>query len=76
MLRITSREAERSGVKIIYKTIEIVILCPIGGTFVWMAWNNTMPQLFNLPIITWWQGFWLMVLTGEIFGHIHINYKD
>ncbi len=31
-----------------------------------IAWNDTMPYLFNLKQITFMQGFWLNVLAGTL----------
>ena len=34
----------------------------VGGFLVSLAWNETMPYIFELPQITWQQGVWLAVL--------------
>ena len=35
--------------------------------FKWL-WNITMPQVFNLRMITFWQAFRLLLLSSFIFG--------
>ena len=31
-------------------------------------WNITMPEVFNLPKITYWQAFRLMIIGSLLFG--------
>lgn len=31
-------------------------------------WNTTLPQIFRLPPITFWQGFRLLLIAGFLFG--------
>ncbi|MFN7139866.1 MAG: hypothetical protein ACK4UN_11065 [Limisphaerales bacterium] len=33
-----------------------------------LLWNTTMPQVFKLPQITFWQGLRLLLLAGILFG--------
>jgi hypothetical protein len=40
------------------------------GWFVEHLWNWLMPQLFGLKLITFWQGFGLVVLAKLLFGAI------
>ena len=37
--------------------------------FRWL-WNITIPQIFNLKEITYWQAFRLLLIAGIIFGSI------
>ena len=52
-----------------WMTIPLVI-----GIFVVMVivfqllWNTTMPQVFKLGEITFWQAFRLLLLAGILFG--------
>lgn len=34
---------------------------------VWI-WNWMVPELFGLPLITYWQAYWLGVLLRLLFG--------
>lgn len=42
-----------------------LVLWPL--IFQWL-WNATIPAVFNLPVITFWQAFRLLLLAGMIFG--------
>lgn len=33
-----------------------------------LCWNATMPQIFNLPEISYWQGYALMILSRALLG--------
>jgi hypothetical protein len=35
--------------------------------FQWL-WNITMPEIFNLKTITFWQAFRLILIAGILFG--------
>jgi hypothetical protein len=41
------------------------------GWFVQLLWNWLMPNLFGLKMITYWQGFGLVVLAKILFGGGH-----
>jgi hypothetical protein len=46
----------------------VVILIPVAiGVFQWL-WNITMPQVFNLNKITFWQAFRLLLIAGLLFN--------
>ena len=40
--------------------------------FQWL-WNITMPQVFNLKEIKYWQAFRLLIIAGILFGGPNIN---
>ena len=49
-----------------------VILTPIliaisTAIFQWL-WNITMPEVFGLKEITFWQAFRILILAGFLFG--------
>jgi len=46
----------------------------IVGFFQYL-WNMTMPQVFGVREITFWQGFRLLLISGMLFGGwwIHAN---
>jgi hypothetical protein len=54
---------------------EILLLIPVAiflffvlvGIFQWL-WNITMPQVFNLRMITYWQAFRILLISGFLFG--------
>ena len=39
----------------------------IGTLIVMYSWNYLMPDLFNLEVISYWQSFIMIVLTGTLF---------
>lgn len=54
------------------KIIGIIILAMIGvvvfGSIVMLLWNNLMPAIFHLPVITFWQALGLLILTKILFS--------
>lgn len=36
-------------------------------------WNMTMPEVFGLKVITYWQAFRLLLIAGLLFGGTHVN---
>jgi hypothetical protein len=62
-----------------------LLLIPFGiflffilvGIFKWL-WNMTMPQVFDLRRITYWQAFRILIISGFLFGSSHFptfNFK-
>ena len=49
----------------------ILLFFLITALFQWL-WNITMPQVFNLKEITFWQAFRLLLMAGILFGGIGI----
>lgn len=47
--------------------VAIGIFFLIIWLFSWL-WNITMPQVFGLKSITYWQAFRLMLIAGLLFG--------
>ena len=50
----------------------ITLFFLVTELFHWL-WNITMPQVFNLKEITFWQAFRLLVIAGILFGAAHFN---
>jgi Ca2+/H+ antiporter, TMEM165/GDT1 family len=54
------------------KIIGIILLAIIGifvfGSIVMQLWNALMPDIFHLPVITFWQALGLLVLTKILFS--------
>ncbi|MCP4203880.1 MAG: hypothetical protein GY769_18335 [bacterium] len=45
-----------------------LVLIPLAiALFQWL-WNITMPDVFNLNIITFWQAFRLLLIAAFLFG--------
>ena len=40
----------------------------IGGEVVKLLWNGLAPQLFGLPVLTFWQALGLLALCRILFG--------
>ena len=64
--------AERKTRKIVKILVMFVIFAPLilflFGEIVLHLWNWLMPALFHLPMITFWQGLGLLVLSWLFFG--------
>jgi|APCry1669189241_1035207.scaffolds.fasta_scaffold17267_2 hypothetical protein len=41
------------------------------GLFLWL-WNMTMPQVFGLKTVTFWQAFRLLLMAGILFNGVAI----
>lgn len=59
--------AELIGI-IIGVLIAIPLVLCLGGWLVMVCWNSVMPAMFNLPHMTFWNGFWMYLLTIVLFG--------
>jgi hypothetical protein len=44
-----------------------VAIAAFGYVTMWL-WNSLLPDLFHLPVITFWQSVGLLVLTRLLFG--------
>ena len=45
-----------------------LVIIPLAiALFQWL-WNITMPQVFDLKIITFWQAFRLLLIAAFLFG--------
>lgn len=64
--------AERKTRKIVKFIIMALIFVPLAlfafGEIILHLWNWLMPALFHLPMITFWQGLGLLVLSWLFFG--------
>jgi hypothetical protein len=49
------------------------VLVAASVVVLWWAWNLTMPQVFNLPRLRFWQAFRLVVIAAVLFGGVHIG---
>jgi hypothetical protein len=51
----------------IFRGIGFLILCVLGlflfGYITMRLWNGLIPQLFNGPVVTYWQAFGLLILA-------------
>ncbi len=55
---------------IIFLFIGILLL--VAGLLQWL-WNITMPDVFNLKEITYWQAFRLLIISGILFGSANVT---
>lgn len=46
----------------------IVLLVALVGWLVQLLWNNLMTEIFDLPVISIWQAFGLLLLSKILFG--------
>jgi hypothetical protein len=52
----------------------IALLFIFVAIFRWL-WNITMPDVFNLKAITFWQAFRLIIIAGILFGGARFSGK-
>ena len=45
----------------------LALLIIMQAVPVYYFWNWLMPQLFNLPLITFWQALGLLILSSALF---------
>jgi hypothetical protein len=45
-----------------------MVVVPIVVAIFRLLWNTTMPEVFRLPEITFWQAFRLLLIAGFLFG--------
>jgi hypothetical protein len=48
--------------------VVLVTLIFVVTALFWWLWNITMPEVFGLKRITYWQAFRLLILAGMLFG--------
>lgn len=62
------------------KIFGMILLTPIAfaaiGAVVMWLWNALLPELFKLPVITFWQALGLLVLSRLLFGRRGIKFGD
>ena len=69
-----------NGISVVLLTIGIAIVVAIFFVLVtifkWL-WNITMPEVFNLKAVTFWQAFRILLLASILFGgHRAVEYAD
>ncbi len=45
----------------------------IGSIFLKWLWNITIPRIFKLPEITYWEAFRLILIVGILFGGVKLG---
>lgn len=51
-----------------FAVLAALLLIPLAiAIFQWL-WNITMPQVFSLATITFWQAFRLLLIAAFLFG--------
>ncbi len=58
----------RIGKWILLGIVAITCIAFVMGVVVMVLWNWLMPQLFDLPRITYWQAWGLLLLGHLLFG--------
>ena len=54
--------------RIIFGIIAITGLAILFGFIIMWLWNILMPEIFGLPLISYWQAVGLFILTKILFG--------
>lgn len=42
---------------------------------VMLLWNWLMPSIFDIPVLTFWQSWGILMLASLLFGNSSYNYK-
>ena len=50
-----------------FGAIAVLLFLVVTALFRWL-WNITMPEVFGLKRITYWQAFRLLIMAGMLFG--------
>lgn len=50
----------------------IILVFAVPALFQWL-WNNTMPEVFGLKLISYWQAFRLLLIAAMLFGGLHYS---
>jgi hypothetical protein len=68
----------KNNIEQVLTLIGLIILAAILFTLpLQLLWNWLMPQLFNLPELTFWQAFGLNMLAGILFrSNINVKKED
>ena len=56
-----------SGMLLLMIVLIPVVIAIATAIFQWL-WNITIPQVFDLKEITFWQAFRILLLAGFLFG--------
>lgn len=55
-------------IETLYVSILLIVTLIIIVFITQIIWNNTMPGVFNLPAISWWETLGLIILSNVFFG--------
>lgn len=53
-----------------------LLLISVSGLLVMLCWNYVIPHIFNLPKISWTQGFTLMFLKELLSRDTSVSFKE
>jgi len=57
---------------LVFIIIGVALFLLVTALFQWL-WNITMPDVFNLKTINYWQAFRLLLIAGLLFGCVKID---
>ena len=55
--------------------IALVLIAIFAVIFQWL-WNTTMPEVFGLKTLTFWQAIKILIIAGILFGGHRVIYTD
>ena len=50
-----------------------LIFLPISALIFKLSWNYVMPSIFQLPMISFWHSFAILLLKGILFPSINLK---
>ncbi len=55
--------------KVLFMIIAAILFLLLFGYGFMLLWNWLMPEVFGLPILSYWQGVGILVMAKLLFGH-------
>lgn len=52
----------------------VIMLFILSAVLQWL-WNMTIPEVFGLKTITFWQAFRLLIIAAILFGGGNVNFN-
>jgi hypothetical protein len=56
--------------------LTILLVVTIVPLIIMLCWNGLMPDLFNLPYITFWQALLMSILSSALFKQTNFNAQN
>ncbi|QCX01673.1 hypothetical protein FGM00_16710 [Aggregatimonas sangjinii] len=59
----------RSAFKVFFMIIAAIVFLLLFGYGFMLLWNWLMPDIFGLPVLSYWQGVGILVMAKLLFGN-------
>ncbi|MCT4622429.1 MAG: hypothetical protein N4A46_02310 [Schleiferiaceae bacterium] len=61
---------------VLFIAVAIVAFAALFGFIIMWLWNHLMPEIFDLPILSYWQAVGLLILAKLLFGGFGNGHKS